>query len=115
MPTLNAVPLYSPASSCAISFSLQYLGLPLSSFKKVSITDGKLKTEQVGSADIEVVAKIDGKEIVLKAGKGKVEIENPKLWWVRGYGEQPLYEISAVMEKNGHVIDKKIKQAKMTK
>ena len=53
----------------------------------------------------ELYAKIDGKEIRLENGKGKVEIENPKLWWVRGYGDQPLYELTVEMVKDGEVID----------
>ena len=55
----------------------------------------------------EMYAQIDGKEIRLENGKGKVEIENPKLWWVRGYGDQPLYDLTVKMVKEGVVIDAK--------
>ncbi len=30
-------------------------------------------------------------------GKGRIIIENPRLWWVNGLGTQPLYEVEAVL------------------
>ena len=34
-------------------------------------------------------------------------IENPKLWWPKGYGEQPLYAIKMELIYNGDVVDSK--------
>ena len=60
------------------------------------------------NTDTDIFVNIDGKEIKLDNNKkGNVVIENPNLWWVRGYGEQPLYEITAEMRKNGEIIDTK--------
>ena len=42
----------------------------------------------------------------LSFGKCEFVIKNPKLWWPRGYGDQPLYKIKA-SNKNGS-IEKKI-------
>ena len=55
----------------------------------------------------EIFLSIDNKEIALKDKKGTVLIENPKLWWARGYGEQNLYDISAKITENGNVVDEK--------
>lgn len=35
----------------------------------------------------------------------EVEIENPKLWWPNGLGEQPLYTVRAVAMEQGKVVD----------
>ncbi len=61
------------------------------------------KTEHNKGFDL--FAKVDGKEVLLKDGKGQVKIDNPKLWWVRGYGEQPLYEVAVRLVKDGVTID----------
>ena len=66
-----------------------------------------IEVETAHSNDYELYAEIDGKEILLKNGKGKVEIENPKLWWVRGYGEQFLYSLTVKMVKDTEIIDSK--------
>lgn len=42
-----------------------------------------------------------------KTGSFDIQVENPKLWWCNGLGEQPLYRLNvAVIEKQGNrVID----------
>lgn len=55
-----------------------------------------------------IVTSPDGKEFtaVLENGEGSVVIDSPKLWWVRGYGEQPMYRCRAeLVSSNGEVID----------
>ena len=37
---------------------------------------------------------------------GTVEIPDPKLWWPAGYGDQPLYLVSAVLLVNGEEADR---------
>lgn len=70
------------------------------------ILDIDVETRKDSSSDIYVV--IDNREAKLdENNKGRIEIDNPKLWWVRGYGEQNLYEVSARIEKDGQVIDEK--------
>lgn len=56
---------------------------------------------------LDTYVQIDGKKILLTNGKGKIKIENPKLWWVRGYGEQHLYNISAKLCLGDAVVDEK--------
>lgn len=38
-------------------------------------------------------------------GRMGIVIENPLLWWPRGYGAQNLYEITATLLKDGTVVD----------
>ena len=54
---------------------------------------------------VELYAEIAGNRVKLVNGKGKITIENPKLWWVRGYGEPYLYDLSVYMEAEGKVLD----------
>lgn len=34
-----------------------------------------------------------------------IDIHNPKLWWPNGYGEQHLYKVEVVVQKEGKIID----------
>lgn len=67
-----------------------------------------ISVETRHNSDSDILVSIDGKEISLdKNKKGSVVIDNPKLWWARGYGEQYLYEITAKIVKNGESVDEK--------
>ena len=65
----------------------------------------EIKAQTKHGSDCRLYAEIDGKRTELKEGRGFIDIENPKLWWVRGYGEQYLYELTVRLEKDGEVID----------
>ncbi len=39
-------------------------------------------------------------------GKTEIAIDEPKLWWPNGLGEQPLYTVDFIIEKNGEVLDR---------
>lgn len=58
------------------------------------------------SHDLELYAVMDGQRVCLVDGKAKIIIQNPKLWWVRGYGEQHLYDLHIELVHNGQVIDR---------
>ncbi len=66
-----------------------------------------IEVETRHSWEQDIFVTVDGKEIKLKNGKGKTVITDPKLWWVRGYGEQYLYDITARLVKNGVEVDEK--------
>ena len=51
-------------------------------------------------------ASMDGKRVELTGGTGRIVVENPRLWWVRGYGEQNLYDLDIEMTAGGRVIDR---------
>ena len=57
-------------------------------------------------ADTVCCASMDGKRVELTGGTGRIVVENPRLWWVRGYGEQNLYDLEIEMTAGGRVIDR---------
>lgn len=65
----------------------------------------EIAVETAHHADGDLFARIDGQLIKLVDGKGTVNIENPRLWWARGYGEQFLYDLEIVLEQDGTVLD----------
>ena len=67
--------------------------------------DVEVQTRHGSNCDSSI--EIDGISLELENKKGTVKITNPKLWWIRGYGEQNLYEIKAQLFKNGSLIDEK--------
>lgn len=46
-----------------------------------------------------------GEDIPFPEGAHAVNIENPRLWWPRGYGEQPLYTVRVEARLDGRVLD----------
>ena len=53
----------------------------------------------------EIWVTLDGKREKVVDGEATITVENPRLWWVRGFGEQPLYECVIELEHEGKVID----------
>ncbi len=45
----------------------------------------------------------------------ELKVENPRLWWPRGYGEQPLYRLEAVLKKKGEEIHRVVKRIGLRK
>ena len=64
-----------------------------------------LTAEKKHGTDADIIAEVDGKQVTLVDGKGEVVIENPKLWWPNGYGEQTLYEVKFKLIKDGAELD----------
>lgn len=61
-------------------------------------------------SDADIYVEFDTEKICLKNGRGKMTVKNPRLWWVRGYGEQHLYEMKTELSKDGRVIDTDIRR-----
>ena len=57
-------------------------------------------------AGCEIYAILDGKRVLLKDGHGMIQVDDPKLWWARGYGDQPLYDLDVELVCGGRVIDR---------
>jgi beta-mannosidase len=51
----------------------------------------------------------EGHETVLQ-NSVETQIANPRLWWPRGYGSQPLYTVKVELIEEGHVVDSMIKR-----
>ncbi len=59
----------------------------------------------VKKSGLDIYAEIDGKKIKLENSFSTIRIDDPRLWWVRGYGDQTLYDITFTIEKDGNIID----------
>ena len=59
-------------------------------------------------SDYDVTVKTDNKTIINKASGNAVQInlkiDNPKLWWPNGYGEQYLYNYSIEIKKGNEIV-----------
>ena len=66
-----------------------------------------IELETKHGKDYDAYVTVDGQRIKLRDKKGSLVIENPKLWWARGYGQQNLYELTASIEENGRLICEK--------
>lgn len=55
--------------------------------------------------DTQLYVEADGQTVKLENGEAEIIIPDPKLWWVRGYGEQPLYDIVVTLKNGDTVID----------
>jgi len=58
-------------------------------------------------ASTELVSKKDGTGNVYES---EFTVQNPKLWWPNGYGEQPLYILRVILtDEAGHILEEKEK------
>lgn len=78
----------------------------------------ELKGFVEGDVNVIVLVQQEGKEITAKqiachVKKGitslscQLPIEDPKLWWPNGHGEQPLYTVTITVENDGKISDQK--------
>lgn len=65
----------------------------------------EIKVNTKHASDCDIYAEIDGKNVKLIGGKCCIKIDNPKLWWIRGYGEQHLYDLRITLQENEVVVD----------
>ncbi len=57
------------------------------------VVDVTVKVDTLtGEGDVFVT--LDGQRSQVRDGEVTIRVEDPKLWWVRGYGEQPLYDLT---------------------
>lgn len=69
------------------------------------VVDVDLRVSTLWETGCRILARLDGKQVELEDGEGTIRVEQPKLWWVRGYGEQPLYDLEVALLSDGQVID----------
>ena len=74
------------------------------------VVDVTISAETAKRADCEVYATMDGRKVKLNGGRATIRIESPRLWWVRGYGEQPLYDLHVELMKDGKLLDENHKK-----
>lgn len=65
---------------------------------------------QTQSADIRLsFADPEGK-VLFEGENQTIRVENPKLWWPNGLGEQPLYTLSVELKEGERVVDQCVKK-----
>jgi len=69
------------------------------------LVDVTVKAESFHNWARDIYVTLDGKREKVVDGEVTITVENPKLWWVRGLGEQPLYDCVIELEHEGVVID----------
>ena len=69
------------------------------------VVDVTVKTTACYSCENEIYVTLDGKREKVIDGEVTITVENPRLWWVRGFGEQPLYDVTIELVHEGQVID----------
>lgn len=74
-------------------------------YHKKGVVTLEITASKKHNSDSVIFAEIDGKRVELVDGKATLVIENPRLWWAHGYGEQNLYDINFELINNGEVID----------
>ncbi len=62
-------------------------------------------TTKHGAHGTSLVCQVENERIGLTNGEGEFILENPRLWWPNGFGEQNLYEVKFYLYKDDEVID----------
>lgn len=65
--------------------------------------------QQVGEGELSYRVELttpDGKKQVVSGSPRQITVTHPKLWWPNGYGEQNLYGIDVILEKDGAELDR---------
>ncbi len=74
------------------------------------VVDVTVKAESLLDSGSEIWVTLDGKREKVRDGEVTIRVENPKLWWVRGYGEQPLYDVKLELNYEGQVLETQVKR-----
>ncbi len=64
-----------------------------------------IKADTKHGTNCDLYAELDGKTAKLEEGEAEIIIDDPKLWWVRGYGDQPLYDLTVTLKKGERAVD----------
>ncbi len=72
---------------------------------KADAVDLTFDISTLKNSGCDVFVQIDGQKVKIENDHTVVTVKNPKLWWVRGYGEQNLYDITFTLERDGKIID----------
>ena len=72
-----------------------------------SIVDVKIRAWTEKQSGCSIFATLDGKRVPLQGGEAVIRVEQPRLWWVRGYGEQNLYGLTLELVSGETVLDTK--------
>lgn len=88
------------------------------SANKVDLTLN-LAVERLNDTAITALVRVsDGSSVVAEASAEikqnksqlRLQIDNPRLWWIAGMGEQPLYQVEIILQSDSQELDKVKKQ-----
>ncbi|WP_100446786.1 glycoside hydrolase family 2 protein [Glycomyces xiaoerkulensis] len=84
---------------------------------RVDVVDGRgvvdlaVRLHRAAAADLELVCSVDSVEWTVRVDAGsdgadvRMEVEDPRLWWPRGHGDQPRYDVSVSLRSRGAELD----------
>ena len=104
-PRLPDIGIFRPVSLRTYSVD-RIQDVAVRQFHHDGVVDVEITADTVKNAGCTLYATLDGQRAELSGGKARIRIENPRLWWVRGYGEQPLYDLQVELVSDGRAIDK---------
>ncbi len=58
----------------------------------------------------ELFVTLDGKRTRVVDGEAVIRVEDPRLWWVRGYGRQPLYDLTVELMQDDAILETQVKR-----
>lgn len=98
---------------CGIWRDIMLIGIEASRIEGVYVRQAheagrvtlSLDIEQSGKCQAECTVTAPDGTVYLPDTAGQFVIENPRLWWPNGYGEQPLYTVSVSLTNNGTAVD----------
>ena len=84
---------------------------------RVTVADGRgvvelaVRLRRAADTDVELVCAVGGSEKTVSLPSEvsetvvRIEVDDPQLWWPRGFGEQPLYPASIALRGHGTELD----------
>lgn len=67
----------------------------------------KIKTFVSNKDDeTDIMVEFDNKSYIALNGECEIKVNNPKIWWPNGLGEQPIYKLKVLIKKGETIIDK---------
>ena len=60
-----------------------------------------------GEAEIEITLQSPDGDVISLVPNQETEIQNAKLWWPNGWGEQPLYRLTVALIEKGERVDER--------
>ena len=63
--------------------------------------------EMKGDAEIEITLQSPDGDVIFLVPNQETEIQNAKLWWPNGWGEQPLYRLTVALIEKGERVDER--------
>ena len=71
------------------------------------VVDVRIQAQTRKGSGCPVFASLDGQRVLLRDGEAVIRVEKPRLWWVRGYGEQNLYDLTLELVSGENLLDTK--------